>query len=322
MTYPRRNLFEPGQGGAYHCVSRCVRRAWLCGIDAYTKKSFEHRKPIVEARIQQLGEIFAVGIHTYAVMSNHLHVVLSVAPPSAYQWPDEEVARRWLVLYPPKPTDLPTRHAELCADPARVKVQEKRIENLSRASGDRFMKSLSEPIARMANAEDKCKGRFWEGRFKCQALLNEKAILAACAYVDLNPIRTQIATSVTTSLHTGIAKRAKAIAKNSSLATQAMRPLTGIISANFPQISNAEYIELVDWTGRQLHPGKRGKIAAEEPPALRKLGLDSAHWTMKVKGIGSGYWRAVGTAEELIQQAKAMGQHWLCGMGLARLMQR
>ena len=100
MTSARRNLFEPGQAGAYHCVSRCVRRAWLCGIDSYTGKSFEHRKPIVEARIQKLGEIFAVGIHTYAVMSNHVHVVLSVAARAAYHWSDEEVAHRWLVLYP------------------------------------------------------------------------------------------------------------------------------------------------------------------------------------------------------------------------------
>ena len=127
---------------------------------------------------------------------------------------------------------------------------------------------------------------------------------------------------MTTSKHTGIAKRAKELAKNSSLAAQTMRPLAGIVSANFPQISNAEYIELVDWTGRQLHPGKRGKIASEEPPALRKLGLDAEHWTMKVKGIGNGYWRAVGTVEELIQKAKDMGQPWLCGMGLARLIQR
>ena len=109
--------------------------------------------------------------------------------------------------------------------------------------------------------------------------------------------------NVTTSKHTGIAKRAKELARNPSVAAQTMRPLAGIISANLPQISNAEYIQLVDWTGRQLHPGKRGKIAFEEPPALRKLGLDTAHWTMKAKGIGGGYWRAVGTAEELIQKA-------------------
>ena len=78
----------------------------------------------------------------------------------------------------------------------------------------------------------------------------------------------------------------------------------------------------MDWTGRQLHRGKRGKIAMDEPPALRKLGLDAAHWTMKVKGIGSGYWRVVGTVEELRQKAKTMGQKWLCGVGFARLIQR
>ena len=317
MTSPRRNLFEPGQAGAYHCVSRCVRRARLCGIDGYTGKSFEHRKPIVEERIQQLGEIFAVGIHTYAVMSNHVHVVLSIAARSSYDWSDEEVARRWLLLYPPKPTDFAARLSELCKDLQRLKVLRDRLADLSW-----FMKSLSEPTARMANAEDNCKGRFWEGRFKCQVLLSENAMLAACAYVDLNPIRAKIATSVTTSTHTGVVKRAKALAQNASLAEQALTPLAGMISANFPRISNAEYIALVDWTGRQLHPGKRGKIAMDEPPALRKLGLDAAHWTMKVKGIGSGYWRAVGTAEQLMQKAKLMGQKWLCGVGLARLIQR
>ena len=206
MTYPRCNLFEPGQAGAYHCVSRCVRRAWLCGIESYTGKSFEHRKPVVEARIHQLGEIFAVGIHAYAVMSNHVHLVLSVVARASYDWSDEEVARRWLMLYPPKPNDYAKRHAQLCADSVRLKVLRTRLADLSW-----IMKSLSEPIARMANTEDKRKGRFWEGRFKCQALLNEKAILAACAYVDLNPVRAGIASSVSSARHTGIAKRAKAI---------------------------------------------------------------------------------------------------------------
>ena len=90
-----------------------MRRAWLCGLDSYTGKSFVHRKPIVEARIQKLGEIFAVGIRTYAVMSNHVHIVLSVAARAACDWPDEEVARRWLMLYPPQPIDFAARHAEL-----------------------------------------------------------------------------------------------------------------------------------------------------------------------------------------------------------------
>ena len=97
------------------------------------------------------------------------------------------------------------------------------------------MKCLSERIARMANAEDNCKGRFWEGRFKCQALLNENAMLAACAYVDLNPIRAGIASSVTRSKHTGIVKRAAALAARPTLATQALAPLAGIVPREFSQ---------------------------------------------------------------------------------------
>ena len=80
----------------------------------------------------------------------------------------------------------------------------------------------------------------------------------------------------------------------------------------------AEYIEFVDQTGRILHSGKRGMIGAHEPPALRKLGPDMNHWTMQVKGIGSGYWRAVGTAEELIEKAAEIPRTWLCGIGFAR----
>jgi len=90
-----RSLFvTPGQADHYHCVSRCVRRAWLCGRDKLTGKSFEHRKAIVERRILALSDIFSVGIYAYAVMSNHVHVVLSVLPDRARDWSDKEVAER------------------------------------------------------------------------------------------------------------------------------------------------------------------------------------------------------------------------------------
>jgi len=114
--------------------------------------------------------------------------------------------------------------------------------------------------------------------------------------------------------------RALALKQDPQAANLSMRPLAGLISANFPRISTADYIELVDWTGRQLHLGKRGVIEATEPPTLRLLGLDPGHWTMKVKGIGNGYWRAVGTVQELLLKAEAMRQKWLCGIGFARLL--
>ena len=160
MTYPRRQLVVPGQAGVYHCVSRCVRRAFLCGVDAYSGQSFEHRRPWLEQRLLELAEIFAVSLHGYAVMSNHIHVVIGVAPEIARQWPDETVAARWLRLFPPRdPSEAAGKHASMLADPERLSRYRERLGDLSW-----FMRALSEPIARRANAEDGCKGRFW-GRF-------------------------------------------------------------------------------------------------------------------------------------------------------------
>ena len=119
------------------------------------------------------------------------------------------------------------------------------------------MKSLSEPIARKANAEGKVTGRFWEGRFGCQALLSEKSILAAMAYVDLNPVRAKVARNIATSRYTSVKLRNQQLRKNPKRANQPLMPLVGVRSFNLPAISEADYIELVDFTGRELHSGKR-----------------------------------------------------------------
>ena len=86
MTSPRSQLVDPLTPGYYHCISRCVRRAWLCGVDRYTRKSYEHRRAWVEARILELGAVFALGVYAYAVMSNHLHVVVKLDPVAAWSW--------------------------------------------------------------------------------------------------------------------------------------------------------------------------------------------------------------------------------------------
>jgi REP element-mobilizing transposase RayT len=99
MTSPRRDIVDPAVAGHYHCVARCVRRAFLCGVDGYTGLSFEHRKQWIEQRILELARYFAVGIYAYAVMSNHLHVVVHVDPGVAMAWSAEEVARRWVGVF-------------------------------------------------------------------------------------------------------------------------------------------------------------------------------------------------------------------------------
>jgi REP element-mobilizing transposase RayT len=316
MTQARSQLVNPNYAGTYHCINRCVRRSWLCGYDRYSKRSFEHRKPWVEARILELGDIFACGIYSYAVMSNHLHLVVHMSPVAAREWSALEVATRWVRLYPAQNKELCEQKIEAIVENTElVEVYRSRLANLSW-----LMKSLSEYIARRANAEDKIGGKFWEGRFKCQALLSEKSILAAMTYVDLNPVRAEIAKGISTSRYTSVKQRNRQIRNNAEEANKPLRPLIGAKSSNMPAITEADYIELVDFTGRQWHAGKNGIIEASEPRALTKLGLDKKHWTNRVRGIGSGYWRVVGEVEELIDKAKEMAQRTLFGAGFARVL--
>ena len=99
MTYPRNLLIRPGTAGVFHCVSRCVRRAFLCGVDRASGRSFEHRRQWIEDRILALCELFAVSLHAYAVMSNHFHVVVELVPDAAMAWTELEVAQRWVRLF-------------------------------------------------------------------------------------------------------------------------------------------------------------------------------------------------------------------------------
>ena len=192
----------------YHCVSRCVRQAFLCGFDPLTQTSYEHRRQWVEDRLLWLGEIFAIDICAYAVMSNHVHVVLHINPAQSRQWSVEDVVMRWHRLY--KGSFL--SHRFLTGDPFSP-AEQQAFEALvaqwreTLTSISRFMAVLNEGIARRANAEDNCTGRFWEGRFKSQALLDEQALAACMAYVDLNPIRAQMADTPEKSDHTSAQKR-------------------------------------------------------------------------------------------------------------------
>jgi REP element-mobilizing transposase RayT len=182
--------------------------------DHFSGKNFEHRRGWIAERIMQLAGIFAIDVAAYAVMSNHYHVVVRIDRERALGWSVEEVLRRWTELF--SGPLLVTRYlsearAEMCdAEIAEVEalaeVYRARLHDLSW-----FMRTLNEHIARQANAEDGVKGRFWEGRFKSQALLDEQALLAAMAYVDLNPVRAGIAETPEASDYTSIQARIEAI---------------------------------------------------------------------------------------------------------------
>ena len=319
MTYPRHQIVDPEAGGFFHCVSRCVRRAFLCGQDSYSGRSYGHRKAWVEERLLELAECFAVGLYAYAVMSNHVHVVLHVDPQAARQWSDEAVAERWVRLFPVR------IDGEINAEACRAKVQrilgdtEYMAELRCRlGSVSWFMRCLNEPIARQANREDGCTGRFWEGRFKCQALLDEQAVLACMAYVDLNPIRAKMVDDLATSAHTSIQHRLREVQNEGETLGQPLCAIAGLPDEPGLPLKMVDYVALVDWSGRVVREGKRGAIAADAPLALAKLGLRQLQWQSQMLGIESRYWRAVGTLASLAAKARALGQRWLKGEGFRR----
>jgi hypothetical protein len=160
MARPRQTIISLEDTPYYHCCSRVVRKAFLCGVDNSTGENFEHRREWVDSRILELATIFAIDICAYAVMSNHLHVVLKVYADKAKCWSDKEVLIQWhkgfkgtlLTHKYLKEEDL--NQFELQTVNECITEYRRRLIDISW-----FMRSLSEPIARMANKEDKCSGR-------------------------------------------------------------------------------------------------------------------------------------------------------------------
>ena len=194
MATPRKQLVDSEVACTYHVSSRCVRQSWLFGFDKLVGKDFSHRKAWLTERLKVLATCFAIELYAYAVMSNHYHLVLRHDPKACETWTDEEVAERWLEVYPPNGQGRPLEErkaaarARLLGDPDRLARVRKTLGSLSG-----FMQHLNQPIARRANKEDGRKGHFFEERFYSGALLSEEAVVAAMAYVDLNPVRAKIA---------------------------------------------------------------------------------------------------------------------------------
>ena len=111
MTIARHNQINPEEPGWYHTISRCVRRARLCGFDPEAGESFEHRKYWVRERLADLEQVFAAEVAAYGIMDNHLHLVVHMDPILASEWPREEVARRWLELHPGREGEGPVAKA-------------------------------------------------------------------------------------------------------------------------------------------------------------------------------------------------------------------
>jgi len=304
MPQPRRNQVSLQDTCYYHCISRCVRQGFLCGEDPHTGKSYEHRRGWVEKRLLTLTDIFAISVCAFAVMSNHTHVVLCVESQQADDWDTHTILERWHTLY--NGTPLTQRYCQPEEYDLMPKAERLRVELLAETYRQRlmdiswFMRALNEPIARMANREDGCTGRFWEGRFKSQALLDEQALLSCMAYVDLNPIRANIARTPETSDHTSIQLRIKA-----ALNGQQPQPLKRFRTNKDEDNGDTlpchlnDYLEVVEFTGRARRLDKPGHISEAIPDLTTRLGISLSNWLTLTQGFEYQFGCRVGTLTSL-----------------------
>ncbi len=329
MTYARKNLVSLADTPYYHVVSRCVRRAWLWGFDRYASRDYSHRKDWVTERLSQLTSVFSIDICAYAVMANHYHLVLHVDRSKANALSPEEVVKRWGRLF--RVPLIVARWLQQEGSEAEQALARKIVESWRRRLVDIswFMRTLNEHLARRANAEDGCKGRFWEGRFRSQALVDAAGLLTAMAYVDLNPIRAGIAdtpeTSAFTSIYERILARATSVEQldpEVSEPTVPLLPFQGAGSETGIPFSEPEYLQLVDWTGRALRPDKRGAIDAGLPPILHRLNVHGTAWCVVMRPKGNLFGRAIGTLDQLRSHAQTLRQSWIRGLRLAEWLYR
>jgi hypothetical protein len=312
MTIARSQLVDVSVSRWYHCISRVVRRARLLGEGADSATG--DRKLWIERRLKELDAIFAVSVGGFSVLDNHLHLLLRLDPEIAKNWTDREVVDRWFKLYPPRGTDrkplattkLKDLVAKRLSDANWIAKTRDRLSSLSW-----FMKCLKEPLSRLVNKAEKCTGAFFEGRFKSIAVLDEEALLAVSAYIDLNPVAAGIAATPETSEHTSVKARVDHVkqqgriadlqaAKQGSVAgskaskkleealwlipIEDRRQLDSTREGMLAGFTLGNYLMLVEYTGRLLREGK-ASIPSEVAGIFERLGSSAENWQARMQRL-------------------------------------
>jgi len=311
----RCEVLEPAEINVAHVYSRVTRRCFLLGDDPVSGKNFDHRKEWIEDSLKQFAACFGIDLIGFAILSNHFHLILSTRPDVVATWSDEEIARRWLMLCPHRrdadggamqPSEPEIRSIAGC--PIKTAEIRSRLSNISW-----WMRLLCQRIAMRANREDGERGRFWQDRYKATKLVDEASLLACAAYVDLNPIRAAMAETLEASDHTSVQRRLEA-RSGAPEADASLSPVT-IVEASDPigpdaskssrrcsdkgfvAMSLEDYLSLLDWTARQVAPGKRGSTPKDLPPILKRLGLERESWCELVSDFGKLFCTVAGRAE-------------------------
>jgi len=343
----RVEVFAADEIAVVHVMTRTVRRCFLLGDDALTGKNYDHRKQWIDNQLVHQAKQFGIDLLCQAIMSNHIHLVLRSRPDVVKEWDNSEVARRWLMLCPVRrdehrepeePTEFELNNIR--NDKEKLAVMRSRLSDISW-----WMRLLSQNIAQRANKEDQEIGKFWQARYRAVRLLDETAILACAAYVDLNPIRAALATTLEQSDFTSAQKRIQdvqgrlpanlssekvndevAVAVPASRSARHLAPVdlkersgeTGpcvhkrgqrCSNKGFLPMSAADYLNLLDWTARQVRSGKRGATPQHLAPVFDRLGVSSDIWCHLVKNFGKLFSIVAGQPNQIDGHRSRTGTH-------------
>ena len=319
MCQPRKNLIDLKATEYYHCITRCVRRAFLCGKDELTGKDFSHRRQWIAERLNKLANSFLIEVCAYAIMSNHYHVVLKVNSQQLSQLSDQEIYTRWTTIFP-SGSEHVERYLQNIGSAADKEISERVLKKLriNLTSISWFMRALNHHIACRANKEDECKGKFWESRFTSQALLDQTALLSCMTYVDLNPIRAGAADTPEKSDFTSIQDRLRAIkvAQQSKKLTNECQPQNlkkfGT-DKNQIHFDVLDYICLVDWTGRTIRQNK-SKMRTDLPTIIDRLQIDVEHWMKITQSFEACFAHFAAKSKTLYQYMNEKGKSYCKGV--------
>jgi len=337
----RVEVFAQDEVAIVHVMNRTVRRCFLMGNDPVSGKNFDHRKGWIENELKRLAGLFGIDLLANAILSNHFHLILRSRPDVVLQWDDSEVARRWMMLCPVRKDGngraLEPNEFELNRirnNPVRLAAIRARLSDISW-----WMRLLSQTIAQRANKDDNEIGKFWQARYRAVRLLDETAILACAAYVDLNPIRAAIAETLEQSDFTSVQKRievlkevAKEAPQSTTIDAEVEKPSSGYCKTlaadrhlaplsidelrdsigaccnvaghrasdkGFLPMSTAAYVELLDWTARSLRSDKRGATPASARPIFERLGISGEVWCELVQDFGRLFYAVAGKPLEI-----------------------
>jgi hypothetical protein len=312
MTKARFRLVDTSLSRWYHCVSRCCRKAYFLSDE----NGFQ-RKAWIDQRLKELNEIFSISVGVFNAMDNHLHLLLRIDCEEAENWSDQEVVERWFRLFPPRRSDRkPMKLSEKMVQ-AKLNNSNWVRETRSRLSSlGWFMKCLKEPLARLANQQDRCTGAFFEGRYKSIAILDQESFLSVAACIDLNPVAAGIVPLPEQSPHSSIKERVtNDVAqgrmedveqiRNGNVAAQAVsgdiedslwlvpiedRQRQGSLRKGILEgFTLSQYLLLVDYTSRVVRKGK-AVVSSELASIFERLQSSDEILSQRIKRLHEKTW--------------------------------